>query len=296
MESKVIIIFNPTAKRASDRKIARAFHYLKSSGYKVEVLFTEQKGDAESLARDAIKESPSLVIAAGGDGTFNEVVNGLVGSEIPMAILPLGTTNVLAKELRVPEVVEGAMKVALSSAPKTVSLGKVMHLLGQKDFGNARYFCLMAGIGFDGEAVLRVNKTLKKISGKGAYFYSALKSLSRFNPEELIFDIDGKLYTGYTAVVGKSAKYGGNYRIAPDARLTDHFLYVCLFKGRKRLDILRYVLGIAAGRHLGFKDVEYIKATTVEVKGNAHMQVDGDYFGKIPAKIEVATNVVRLVF
>jgi len=296
MESRIIIIFNPTAKRASDRKIARAFHFLKSKGYKVEVLFTEQKGDAESLAKDAIKESPSLVIAAGGDGTFNEVLNGLAGSEIPMAILPLGTTNVLAKELRVPEAVEGAMKVVLSSAPKTVSLGKVTHLPGQKEFGYTRYFCLMAGIGFDGETVLGVNETLKKISGKGAYFYSALKSLSGFSPSELMFNIDGKSYTGYTAVVGKAAKYGGNYMIAPDARLTDPFLYVCLFKGSKRLDILRYVLGIAAGRHLRFKDVEYIKATTLKVKGNAHIQVDGDYFGKTPAKIEVAPNVVRLVF
>lgn len=296
MKSTIVLIFNPTAKRASDRKIARAFHFLKSRGYKVEVLFTEQKGDAESLAKDAIKESPSLVIAAGGDGTFNEVINGIAGSEIPMAILPLGTTNVLAKELRVPEVVEGAMKVALGSAPKTVSLGKVTHLLGSKEFGGVRYFCLMAGIGFDGEAVLRVNETLKKISGKGAYFYSALKTLSGFSPSELIFNINGESYSGYTAVIGKAAKYGGNYKIAPDARLTDPFLYVCLFKGKKRLDILRYVFGIAVGRHLRFRDVKYVKATTVEVKGNAHIQIDGDYFGKTPTKIEVVPNILRLVF
>ncbi|MEW6161724.1 MAG: diacylglycerol kinase family protein [Nitrospirota bacterium] len=297
MKSLIVLIFNPTAKRASDKKIARAFHFLKSKGYKVEVLFTEQKGDAESLAREAIKESPSMIIVAGGDGTFNEVINGIAGSEIPMAILPLGTTNVLAKELSVPEVVEDAMEVALSSAPRTVSLGRIVQSSALSNSERvSRYFCLMAGIGFDGEAVFRTNETLKKISGKGAYIYSGIKTLSGFNPGELIFDIDGRTYSGYSAVISKAAKYGGNFKITPDAKLTNPLLYICLFKGKKRLDILRYVFGIIVGRHLRFRDVEYVKATTVEVKGNAHVQIDGDYFGKTPAKVEIVPNIVRLLF
>ncbi|MDI6889422.1 MAG: diacylglycerol kinase family lipid kinase [Thermodesulfovibrionales bacterium] len=297
MKSLIVLIFNPTAKRASDKKIVRASHFLKSRGYKVEVLFTEQKGDAESLAREAIKESPSMIIAAGGDGTFNEVINGIAGSEIPMAILPLGTTNVLAKELSVPQVVEDAMEVVLSSAPKTVSLGRIVRSSALSNSERvSRYFCLMAGIGFDGEAVFRISETLKKISGKGAYIYSGIKTLSGFNPGELIFDIDGRTYSGYSAVISKAAKYGGNFKITPDAKLTDPLLYICLFKGKKRLDILRYVFGIIVGRHLRFRDVEYVKATTVEVKGNAHVQIDGDYFGKTPAKVEIVPNIVRLLF
>jgi YegS/Rv2252/BmrU family lipid kinase len=294
MKSSIILICNPTAKKASGRKILKASHSLESRGYTVEVLFTEHKGHAENLAREAVKESPSLIIAAGGDGTFNEVINGIVGSGVPMAILPLGTTNVLAKELGVPEDIENALEVVLKNTPKTISLGKIATTHHASLV--TRYFCLMAGIGFDGEAVLGVNETLKKLSGKVAYIYSGIKTLTRFRPSELFFHIDGGTISGYTAIIGKAAKYGGNYRISPDARLSDPFFYVCLFKGKNRSDILRYVFGIVTGRHLKFKDVEYRKATTIEVKGNAHIQIDGDYFGKTPVKVEVVPDIVRLIF
>ncbi len=294
MKSSIVLISNPTAKRASDRKIAQASRYLMSKGYKVEVLFTEKKGNAESLAREAIRELPSLIIAAGGDGTFNEVINGIAGSEIPMAILPLGTTNVLAKEIGIPENVEGAMEIAVTGTTKTISLGKIA--ITRPSSLVSRYFVLMAGIGFDGEAVFGINETFKKISGKGAYIYSGIKVLSGFNPRELTFDIDGKTYSGYSAIISKTAKYGGDFKITPDARLTDPTLYICLFKGKKRLDVLRYVFGIATGSHLRFKDVEYLKAKRIKIDGNAHIQIDGDYFGMTPAKIEVAPNTLRLIY
>ncbi len=294
MKSSIVLISNPAAKRASDRKIIQASNFLKTRGYKVEVLFTEKKGSAEILAREAIKELPSLIIAAGGDGTFNEVINGIAGSEIPMAILPLGTTNVLAKEIGIPENVEGAMEIAVGSPPKTVSIGKVSVIRHSSLV--TRHFCLMAGIGFDGDAVFGINETLKKISGKGAYIYSGIKALFRFEPDELTFNIDGKTYSGYSAIIGNVAKYGGNFKVTPDARLTDPTLYICLFKGKKRLDIFRYVFGIATGSHLRFKDVQYLKAERIQVDGNAHIQIDGDYFGMTPAKVEVATNTLRLVY
>jgi len=294
MKSSIVLIFNPTAKNASGRKIAKASHFLRSRGYKAEILFTEQKGHAESLAREAVKESPSLIIAAGGDGTFNEIVNGVAGSEIPMAILPLGTTNVLAKELGLPETVNDAMEVAVRGIPKTVSIGKISITCHSSLV--TRYFLLMAGIGFDGEAVFRINETLKKISGKGSYIFSGFKTLSVFNPDKLILDIDGKIYTGYSVIISKVAKYGGNFKITPDAKLTDPFFYVCLFKGKGRLDILRYVTGVVAGKHLGFRDVEYVRAKNIDVEGDAHIQIDGDYFGRSPARIEVVPDTVRLVF
>ncbi len=294
MKSSIVLISNPTAKRASDRKIAQASRYLMSKGYKVEVLFTEKKGNAESLAREAIGELPSMIIAAGGDGTFNEVINGIAGSEIPMAILPLGTTNVLAKEIGIPEDVEGAMEIAVTGTTKTISLGKIA--ITRPSSLVSRYFVLMAGIGFDGEAVFGINETFKKISGKGAYIYSGIKVLSGFNPRELTFDIDGKTYSGYSAIISKTAKYGGDFKITPDARLTDPTLYICLFKGKKRLDVLRYVFGIATGSHLRFKDIEYLKANRIQIDGNAHIQIDGDYFGMTPAKIEVAPNTLRLIY
>jgi len=294
MKSSIFLINNPKAKKSSERKIMLASRFLKSRGYKVDVFFTTHRGHAESIAREALDKLPSLIIAAGGDGTFNEVVNGIAGSEAPMAILPLGTTNVLAKELGIPENVEGAMEIAVGRTPKTVSLGKIV--ITRHSSLVTRHFCLMAGIGFDGEAVFGINEAFKKFSGKGAYIYNGIKTLCRFDPGELIFDVDGKSYSGFSAIVGKASRYGGNFRVTPDARLTDPALYICIFKGKKRLDIFRYVVGVATGSHLGFKDVEYLKAEKIQLDGNAHIQLDGDYFGKTPAKIEVVPDIVSLVF
>src|SRR4030043_1893673 len=276
MKSSVILICNPAARGSSSRKIERASYFLKSRGYCVDMLFTERRGHAKELAQETVKKSPFLIVAAGGDGTFNEVINGIAGSEIPMAILPLGTTNVLAKELNIPEDVDSALEVAIKGDPKTISLGRITATHHTPPA--TRYFVLMAGIGFDGEAIFNVKETLKRFSGKGSYIYSGLKTLSGYKPGKLVFHIDGKTFSGYTAIIGKAAKYGGHYMITPDAKLSDPFLYVCLFKGKNRSDFLRYALGIFMGRHLRFEDVEYMKATTIEVNGRAHIKIDGDYF------------------
>lgn len=294
MKSSIILISNPVAKRASGRKVAMASYYLQSKGFSVDVLYTQKKGDAERLAREAVEKSPSLIIAAGGDGTLNEVANGIAGSEIPVAVLPFGTTNVLTRELGIPEDIKGAMKIAVTRTPKTVSLGKITYT--HLSSFVSRYFVLMAGIGFDGKSVFGISETFKKISGKGAYIYSGIRTLAGFNPEELIFFIDGKTYTGYSAIIGNVAKYGGDFRITPDAKISDPFLYVCLFKGKKRVDLLRYVYGILTGRHLKFHDIEYLRAEHIEIRGQAHIQIDGDYLGMTPAKVEVVPNILRLVY
>ena len=293
MKSLIVLISNPVAHKASSSKVARASYYLQSKGYSVESLLTDKKGDAEELARKAIEKSPSLVIAAGGDGTFNEVINGIAGSEIPMAILPLGTTNVLAKELGIPETVKSSMDVAIKGVRRVVSLGKITL---QKGSPKVRYFCTMLGIGFDAKTVFELNKTFKNISGKGAHIYSGMKVLSRFHPAELTFTIGEKSYTGYSAVIGNAAKYGGHFKITPDARLTDPNLYICIFKGKKRLDIFRYVMGVLTKSHLSFRDIEYLMAQKIKVDGSAHVQVDGDYLGMTPALIETAHKTVVLMY
>ena len=294
MKSSIILICNPAAKSMSEAKIERARRLLEQKDYRVELLLTKQRGEAEQLAKDATKRPPYMIIAAGGDGTFNEVANGIAGSEIPMAILPMGTTNVLAKELGIPDTVEGALEAALNNKPKSVSLGRIAIVRDASPV--SRYFILMAGIGFDGEAVFGINETFKKISGKGAYLYSGIKTLLRFAPDKLAVTVDGKTYTAFSVIVGNASKYGGNFRVTPDARLTDPILYVCLFKGKKRVDTLRYILGIVTGSHLKFGDVEYLKAGQIAIKGHAHIQIDGDYFGMTPAEISIVPNALRLIF
>ncbi len=294
MNSSIILISNPAAKGASEKKVQKAYRLLKSKRYDVEILSTKYRGDAESLAKEAVSKKPHLIIAAGGDGTFNEVVNGMVNSNIPLAILPMGTTNVLAKELSIPENIEGALDIALKGTPHLVSLGKIT--IDYSSYCICRYFVLMAGIGYDGESVYRINENIKRISGKGAYILSGIKTLLRFKPEPLTCHINDKTYTAYSLIIGKAAKYGGNLKITPDAKLIDPILDVCLFKGKSRLDILRYVFGIVRQRHTMFEDVEYQKAENILIEGKAHIQVDGDYLGMTPASIEVEPRSLRLIY
>ena len=294
MKSSIVIISNPAARKSSVRKIQTAAALLSKKGCTPEIFLTEKRGDAEHLAQKAAEKQPFLVIAAGGDGTINEVINGLVWSDIPLAVLPLGTTNVLAKELAIPEDIEGAVATALSKTPKKVCLGKVVFLHGTEQI--TRYFCLMAGIGFDGKAVLGVNQSLKKISGKAAYVMSGLKNFLSYRPEKLILNIEGKEYAGYCVVVGNARKYGGNFMVTPDSNLFHPCLYTCIFEGEKRSDLLRYVYGVIRGRHLKQKDITYLKADHIEIIGHAHIQIDGDYLGTAPATISVVKDAVRLVF
>jgi YegS/Rv2252/BmrU family lipid kinase len=292
MKSLVVLISNPVAAKASKRKTEKACRYLRSKGHKVEPVFTRHRGEAESIARNALGKNPSLIVAAGGDGTFNEVMNGMAGSVVPMALLPLGTTNVLAKELGIPEHMEKALDRATDGSPRTVSLGKIT----VAEPAASRYFCLMAGIGFDGAVVHGISEKLKKISGKGAYIYSGIKTLLLLNLDDLQLTVDGEHYRGHSAIIGKASKYGGNFRAAPGASLDNPNLYVCIFRAKRRIDVLRYVLGVMTGRHTAFEDVEYRKATAVEVRGVAHVQIDGDYLGMTPATIEVAPDILRLVY
>jgi len=294
MKSLVIVIYNPAARTASDRKIAYATAFLEKKGFAVEVLRTEAGGHARHIAAGSLKRKPRLLIAAGGDGTINEVINGIVWSDTPLAVLPLGTTNVLAKELNIPEDIYGALEIAVTSGPRKVSLGVVETGSGKERA--SRFFCLMAGIGLDGKTVYDVSASIKKISGKAAYILSGIQNILGYSPERLSFIVDGKEYSGYSAVISKAAKYGGHFKVAPDASLLDPSLFVCLFEGGRRRDLFRYAVGVIRGKHLTYRDVVYLRASEIEVMGNAHIQVDGDYLGLTPAKVSTAKDALMLVY
>jgi diacylglycerol kinase family enzyme len=125
---------------------------------------------------------------------------------------------------------------------------------------------------------------------------SGLKNILGYSPERLTFIADGKEYSGYSAVVSKAAKYGGHFKVAPDASLLDPSLFLCLFKGGRRRDLLRYAVGVILGTHLSYRDVIYLRATQVEVLGKAHIQVDGDYLGFTPAKVSLAKDALMLAY
>ncbi|MBI4685599.1 MAG: diacylglycerol kinase family lipid kinase [Nitrospirae bacterium] len=325
MKQKIILIGNPTAGSGALRSIERAEKIIKDRGLDVELMLTEKKGDAEifakriglefegqsselnnkdlklktlaSASRPRRQNSKLLIIAAGGDGTFNEVINGIAYTDVPLAILPFGTTNVLAKELNIPENnIEDALDIALSNRIRNVSLGKITFVEDGSSEIQTRYFCLMAGIGYDGEVVYGITSKIKRFSGRGAYVWSGLTTLMKWNPEKLTFDIGGRVYEGYSAIICNASRYAGNFRIAPDADISSPYLNVFIMHGKKRLDVIKYIYGIMTKRHLKFADVSYLQAEQIQIKGNANIQTDGDYLGKTPAIIEIVPSALRMVY
>jgi diacylglycerol kinase family enzyme len=158
-----------------------------------------------------------------------------------------------------------------------------------------RYFLLMAGIGFDGEVVFKINERIKKTAGRGAYVLSGLRTFITYRPGPLTITSKDISLLGYAAIISNAACYGGTFKVAPDARLTDPSFYVFVTHKRGRLSLLRYVSGIVGGFHLSFKDITYFRADELMIEGSAPIQLDGDYIGNAPATITIEQNALQLV-
>ncbi|UCH44891.1 MAG: diacylglycerol kinase family lipid kinase [Nitrospiraceae bacterium] len=288
----VSLVVNPLAGNRAFKHIDRIKQLL-AERTSLSTFITEKRGDALEFARSV--SAPDRILVASGDGTINEVLNGLMNSDnpdqhrIPVAVIPLGTTNVLAKELGIPETIESAVNLALQGEAKRVSLGRI----------NGHYFSLMAGIGFDGETVMGVkNNFVKKMSGKAAHILSGLKVLQHYHPPLITVRTDKDEYSACTAVISNARCYGGHFYVTPDASITEAVLDVCLFKGRTRRSLLRFIAGVLSRRHSRYDDVTIVKAGEVEVtsEGTVHVQIDGDYFGTLPVTIDVVADAASLVW
>ncbi len=286
----VTLIINPIAGNKAFRSVGEIEGLLKGKA-DLTTFVTRKRGDALSYAKEL--SGADLIIAAGGDGTINEVINGMLSSgctgqdRIPLAIIPLGTANVLAKETGIPENIEDAVKLSLSGTPRKLSVGKI----------NGHYFMLMAGIGFDGETVYGVNGSLKKISGKFAYVMSGIKTLVRFNLPLIKIKTSAAEMKGHTAIISNVRCYGGHQYVTPEASITEPVLDICIFKGKTRMGFLRFVIDVLRGKHLQLPEVEYGKFEEFDITSDrtVHVQIDGDYFGILPVKIEVVRDALSLI-
>lgn len=287
---KIFLIGNPIAGGGALKKLKKAELILKTKGIPFETLLTKKKGDGELFAT-RIRENEKdriLVIAAGGDGTYNEIANGLVYSTIPLAILPMGTTSVLAKELKIPKDIKKAIELAINGPVTRVHLGKI------KNKEKERFFLLMAGIGFDGLAVYNVDLKKKKHLRKLAYLWSGIKTLITYKPLKLKIH-NGVSLKAYTVVISKASCYGGDFKIAPDITLQSPFFSVFVSKTKSRIRLAQQILGVIFGKHLGMKETEYFRTESLRILGDSHVQIDGDYFGKTPVQIRIVKNALSLV-
>jgi len=287
MRKKILLIANPAAGRGGAGKIRQAQRFLGTAGRQVELYLTSGPGDATAAAARAGSGGYDLVVAAGGDGTLNEVVAGLAPSNIPLAYLPLGTTNVFALETGIPFDIGRACAIALQGAPRPICLGRA----GRSIFLN------MAGVGFDARVVVGVNLGLKRLGGKFAYIWSGLVAWCGWRPEPIeIVPENGPAQRGYGAIVSNGRYYGGRFSITPGASPLADRLDVCLFKRGRRPDFLNYAWRIALGRPLEPPAVSRFTARRLTIRGNGvPVQVDGDYLGTLPMDFEAVFGEITMI-
>jgi diacylglycerol kinase (ATP) len=235
-----------------------------------------------------------MVIAAGGDGTINEVVEGMVHSTVPLGILPAGTANVLANETSMSANLEKAARDLAGYRAERIAVGK-LHASGM---AAPRHFLLMAGVGLDAQIVYNVSASLKRSVGKLAYWVSAMGVVGHAL-EEFDVKIDDVVRKCSFALITRVRNYGGDFEIAQKTGLLDDTFEVVLFAGRSSVRYLKYFTAVALKRLEGVEGVTVLRAHKVCIAASAdprvHVQVDGEYAGRLPASIEIVPDALTLM-
>jgi len=283
----VLVIYNPVAGTRQRRQFGATLRHLTMAGCTVAVRETGAVGAAGTLARAALDQDHDVIVAAGGDGTINEIINAVAGTSAVLGLIPLGTANVLAAEIGLPNDPRGIAEVIAHGRPRPIYLGTV----------GTRRFTMMASFGFDAQAVDRVSLPLKRRLGKLAYIASATGTWLRHRHVRFTLEIDGKPDSAASVVIANGHYYGGRFKCAPDARLDDPRLHVCLLERHGRWNLLRYGLALGTGQLARLSDVRVIPAQVVRVTAPAGepIQADGDIVGETPAEFRVSTERLNLL-
>src|ERR1044072_2708632 len=292
---KATLISNPKTGRYGSRKlrpISDLAAQLESLGLQVDLRLTSGPGDAAEIAGRVARNGSSDVIVAGGDGTINEAIQGMAGTNARLGIIPRGTANVLARELGLPLDDDQALNVAAHGKTRKIYLGLAI----DETTNESRHFVLMAGIGLDASVVRRVQPSLKKRIGKGAFWVSGLSHLATWNPRPFTLEIDDRTYTATFAAIGKSARYGGDLAITPGARLDQREFEICIIETMSRLRYLRLLsYAMRNGMPRDSAEVRFVNAVSVKARGDAHVQVDGELIGQLPMRFEIAPHSLEVI-
>jgi YegS/Rv2252/BmrU family lipid kinase len=284
----VVVIGNPAAGASGPSVIRSAAAFLRRHARRVEMGLTHARGDAEALCREAVSAGADLVVAAGGDGTINEVVNGLAGSPAALGVIPLGTANVLALETGIPTDPEAACRLVLAGRPRAIHLG----------MAGSRRFLLMAGAGFDAEVVYSMTASWKRTMGKSAYFLAGFWHLLARRGARLTVSAEAIGTLSATGVIiGKARFYGGRFSVTPGARLEEPRLEACVFLRGGRAGRARTAWRVLRGTHGPHRDVVLFKTDRLRVTSTerVHVHADGDLIGALPLDFRVAPETLRII-
>lgn len=255
---------------------------------------TEGPGTAGDIARREIERGADLILVAGGDGTINETLPGIVGTTVPLAVLPAGTANVLSTELGFHNSLDRASTQLTRLVPRRIALG-VLHATGAP---GPRYFMLMAGVGVDAAIVQHLNLNLKRRAGKLAYFASGIRHMAR-RFDEFEVQCAGERRRVSWVLASRVRKYGGDFDIARRVTLLDDHIEAVLLNGRGIVRYIPYLAAMLVGRLQACGGAAFVDTTALEMNAEpgveVHVQVDGEGAGTLPARVELAPDALTLL-
>lgn len=274
--------------------MADSVELMRKQGHRLKEVSTTGPGTADEIARRCLDQGADLILVAGGDGTINEVANGMVYSNVPLGILPGGTANVLATETGIGgDILEAASRVG-EWIPERVSLG--IHQDGPER--PRRLFLLMCGAGLDAHIVYHLGPSVKALLGKAAYWIGGFSHLARRLPEFEV-EANGQSYRTTFALVSRVRNYGGDLAIAPSVSLLDDDFEVVLFQGATVYHYVRHLVAIGAGKHPGSAGVEIIRARELRLSSGkperVYTQIDGEYAGNLPVELDILPRCLTLL-
>ncbi|MDD4518014.1 MAG: diacylglycerol kinase family lipid kinase [Limnochordia bacterium] len=289
MDRKILCIVNRTAGAGRTGRLwPRIYRRMKQLNLKVDCVYTEGPYHASSLAAKSTADFSELV-AVGGDGTINEVVNGMLGSSSVLGIIPTGKGNDLARTLGIPRNFELALERLQNRVIRHVDVVQ----LGDTHFING------ASVGFDAEVAHQVNCSVLPFRGMAAYVGAALKTLYRFKGCSISIELDDEKITkrGLMVVVANGQYYGGGMKIVPPADLSDGFLDICLVEELGKMSFLANLGRVYSGNHMNHPRVKFYRSKKIKITTERplRLQADGELIGTTPCKIAVKPRAIAVL-
>jgi diacylglycerol kinase (ATP) len=298
-----LLIHNPNAGHGGvkrRRSLDEARRIFAAVGIEVDLAETKGPGEATQLAQRATVERRDLVVACGGDGTLNEIVNGLAGASnghrVSLALLPAGTANIFAKELSLPWDIPHAARKLVRGSVVDIALGLATPL---REPEKRKYFLSVAGAGPDGRIVYSIDLELKARLGILAYWWQGAREIFRYDYPHFRVVINGQSSDASLAIVGRTKHYGGPFKITTLADLYENQFEVMTLSTRSSLRYLSYLPTLWLGKLRGTRGVFFSKTDSLvcePLHGKpVHAQVDGEPLGRLPVEFKIVPGALKLL-
>src|SRR5438128_2005199 len=298
MSDRAVFLVNPASGNGgTGKRWPELAHRAARLGLMGETLFSERPGHLIELARSAVDGGATLLVAVGGDGTLNEVVNGIAGRGVDLATIPLGTGMDFGRTYGIPTKFEAAVRVATEGETRTVDAGRVEY----RTWGGEpaeRWFANVGSVGMSGAVAQRANGMSKALGGKATFFYALTRVFLEWENTDVTVRLDGAERRGrmHDVVVANGVWHGGGMKLAPDAAPDDGKFDVVLIGDVAKIDFLTTAPKIYKGKHVHHPKVEVLRSKRVEVDAPVQLpiELEGEQVGTTPATFEVVPAALRV--